>query len=138
MYDTLNAEFIRGYTKAIMDIQYEFDCVQNDLAGRKKSLTYKLAKLLLQIFLENRAVFRKQDNSPQGDRLNAFIRWNTTKNTLEFYSPKPRVRAILSDDDKDCGNCKNSSDNDEIPEVCRQCYQPTHGAPTRWEPRGEE
>lgn len=91
MPDYLNAEFIRGYTKAIQDIQCIFENVHEELAWRRIPFNYKSAMELLDIILKNRMPLREQDNCNKGLELNqttAFIRWNVNKKCLEYYDPK--------------------------------------------------
>lgn len=73
----LSGQFNRGYTKAIQDIIDEFCNVQGDLQRHKKRFNFKLIVQLLQLFLKHRENFRED--------WGGFIRWNTQKETLEFY-----------------------------------------------------
>ena len=92
MYDYLNAEYIRGYTKAIQDIQCIFEDVHDELAWRRIPFNYKRSMELLDIILKNRMVFREQENCYKGiDKKCAFIRWNIQKKSLEYYDPKKGV-----------------------------------------------
>ena len=89
MHDYLNADFIRGYTKAIQDTQCIFEYVHYELAGRGIPLNYKRSMELLDIILQNRMQLREQFNCNSGiDTESAFIRWNVSKKALEFYDPK--------------------------------------------------
>lgn len=78
--ERLSGDFNRGYTKAIRDIQGEFNGVQDDLMLHRKRFNYRLIARLLDLFLANRENFRE-------DRA-GFIRWNTKKEDLEFFDPK--------------------------------------------------
>lgn len=79
MFDRLSPEYIRGYTKAIQDIQKVFDYIQDDLVFYKKRLNHKLAKELLQTCLDNREKLR--------DDWDGFIRYNSKIETFEYYEP---------------------------------------------------
>ena len=81
MYDRLNGEFIRGYTKAIMDIQAIFEYVQLDMRWHKKNLSYKNAVKLLKCILNNRMYLREPENE-------GFIRYNRQNDDFEYYDPK--------------------------------------------------
>lgn len=80
MMEKLSGEYIRGYTKAIKDIEDVFVYVQEDLTRNKKRFNYKLIIRLLELFLQYRENFREN-----GD---GFIRWNRKKDNLEFYKPE--------------------------------------------------
>lgn len=73
----LSGDFIRGYTKAIKDIEDVFVYVQDDLTQHKKRFNFKLIIRLLELFLNNRANFR--------ENRDGFIRWNPKLNNLEFF-----------------------------------------------------
>lgn len=79
MFDRLSPEYIRGYTKAIQDIQKVFDYIQEDLVFHKKRLNHKLAKELLQACLDNREKLR--------DDWDGFIRYNHKIEAFEYYEP---------------------------------------------------
>ena len=46
----LSGDFIRGYTKAIKDVEDAFCYVQEDLSKRKMRWNYKLIVRLLELF----------------------------------------------------------------------------------------
>ena len=95
MYDYLNADFIRGYTKAIQDIQCIFESVHSELAWRKIPFNYKRSMELLDIILQNRMQLREQVNCYKGnDKESAFIRWNISEKALEFYDKHQRKKDI--------------------------------------------
>ena len=73
----LSGDFIRGYTKAIQDIEDVFVYVQKDLTQHKKRFNFKLIIRLLELFLRYRENFR--------ENRDGFIRWNTKLNNLEFF-----------------------------------------------------
>ena len=75
--EKLSGDYIRGYTKAIMDMSEIFDYVNNDLKHHKKRFNDKLAKELLQCVLTNREKIRE-------DR-DGFIRWNCIENKFEWF-----------------------------------------------------
>lgn len=75
--EKLSGDYIRGYTKTIMDMSEIFDYVNNDLKHHKKRLNDKLAKELLQCVLTNREKIRE-------DR-DGFIRWNCVENKFEWF-----------------------------------------------------
>lgn len=76
--DRLSGEYIRGYTKAIMDLQEVFDYVQPDLRWHHKNMNASLSKKLLKCCLENRENLRERNS--QG-----FIRFNKQKQDFEWY-----------------------------------------------------
>lgn len=73
----LSGDYIRGYTKAIQDIEDVFVYVQEDLKAHKKRFNFKIIIRLLELFLRHRRNFR--------ENRNGFIRWNTKLNNLEFF-----------------------------------------------------
>lgn len=73
----LSGEYIRGYTKAIIDIEKVLKNVQNNLVSHRKRLNFKVAMQTLKLFLENRKNFR--------ENCDGFIRWNVQKNELEQF-----------------------------------------------------
>ena len=75
--EKLSGDYIRGYTKAIMDISEIFDYVSNDLKHHKKKLNDNLIKELLQCVLTNREKIRENKEG--------FIRWNCVKNKFEWF-----------------------------------------------------
>lgn len=86
MYDYLNGDFIRGYTKAIQDIQAIFEYVQLDMRWHNKNLNYKYAVKLLKCILDSRMYLREQDNKVY-DKIAGFIRYNQSKDDFEYYDP---------------------------------------------------
>lgn len=89
MYDYLSGDFIRGYTKAIHDIQAIFEYVQLDMRWHNKNLNYKYAVKLLKCILDSRMYLREQDNKVY-DKMAGFIRYNQSKDDFEYYDPKKR------------------------------------------------
>ena len=79
--ERLSGDYIKGYTKAIQDIQVVFDYVSDDLTHHKKRLNQKMAKELLACILENRANIRDFDST-------GFIRWNCITNKFEWFNTK--------------------------------------------------
>lgn len=75
--DRLSGDFIRGYTKAIQDIEDVFVYVQEDLNSRRKRFNFKLIIRLLELFLKHRENFRENGKG--------FIRWNKKLNNLEYF-----------------------------------------------------
>ena len=75
--ERLSGDFVRGYTKAIKDVEDAFCYVQEDLSKRKMRWNYKLIVRLLELFLRHRENFR--------ENRDGFIRWNTKLNNLEFF-----------------------------------------------------
>lgn len=69
----LDGGYIRGYTRAIVDIIEIFAYVD-------KAITNRTSKMLLDCILKNRAKIR--DFYDQG-----FIRWNNVLNNFEWYEP---------------------------------------------------
>lgn len=89
VYDYLSGDFIRGYTKAIQDIQAIFEYVQLDMRWHNKNLNYKYAVKLLKCILDSRMYLREQDNKVY-DKMAGFIRYNQSKDDFEYYDPKKR------------------------------------------------
>lgn len=77
--EMLSGDFVRGYTKAIQDMETEFKCVQDDLICYRKKMNYKFARDVLKLFKEHRENFRENQNG--------FIRWNVQRQELEFFNP---------------------------------------------------
>lgn len=75
--EKLSGDFIRGYTKAIKDLEDVVVQAQDDLTHCKKRLNYKLCIRLIKLFLEHRENFR--------ENLDGFIRWNSQLNDFEFF-----------------------------------------------------
>lgn len=80
MMERLSGDFVRGYTKAIKDIEDVFVCVQDDLSVHKKRFDFKLIIRVLELVLRHRENFRENQDG--------FIRWNTKENNLEFFNPQ--------------------------------------------------
>jgi hypothetical protein len=76
----LSGDYIRGYTKAIQDMQEVFNYIESDLTHHKKRLNMKLAKELLACFLTNREKVR--------ENRNGFIRWNCVTKEFEWFNGK--------------------------------------------------
>lgn len=75
--ERLSGDFIRGYTKAIQDIEDVFVYVQEDLNSRRKRFNFELIIRLLELFLKHRENFRENGKG--------FIRWNKKLNNLEYF-----------------------------------------------------
>lgn len=76
--DRLSGDFIRGYTKAIQDIEDVFVYVNYELVTyHKKRFNFKLIIRLLELFLKHRENFRENGKG--------FIRWNKKLNNLEYF-----------------------------------------------------
>lgn len=75
--EKLSGDFIRGYTKAIMDILNIWDYIHNDLKHHHKRMNYELTKELLKCVLNNREKVR--------ENMNGFIRWNCVKHEFEWF-----------------------------------------------------
>ena len=76
--ERLSGEFNRGYTRAIQDIQEIFKNIEDDLRYcHKKRLNAKIAEMLLDVILENRAKLR--------EKREGFIRWNRQKQSFEWF-----------------------------------------------------
>ena len=73
--ERLSGDYIRGYTKAIQDIQETVDSVAD-----YKKLNNKSIKELLECVLKNRAELR--------ENRNGFIRWNVALKKFEWYKCK--------------------------------------------------
>lgn len=77
MIEKLSGDYIRGYTKAIQDMQEVFTYIQPDLRSHHKNLTGKLSLSLLACCLENREKLR--------ERWEGFIRFNGHAKTFEWF-----------------------------------------------------
>lgn len=80
MIEKLSGEYIRGYTKAIQDLQEVFEYIQPDLKYHHKNLNGKLSLMLLRCCLVNREKLR--------DKWNGFIRYNGQKKDFEWFTNK--------------------------------------------------
>lgn len=80
MIEKLSGEYIRGYTKAIQDLQEVFEYIQPDLKYHHKNLNGKLSLMLLRCCLLNREKLR--------DKCNGFIRYNGRKKDFEWFTNK--------------------------------------------------
>lgn len=77
MIERLSGDYIRGYTKAIQDLQEVFTYIQPDLKGHHKNINNKLSLALLTCCLENREKLR--------ERWDGFIRFNGQTKTFEWF-----------------------------------------------------
>ena len=80
--ERVSGDYVRGYTKAIQDIQKTLLSVEDDFCFHKKRLNTKLFKELLDCCLKNREKLRE-------DR-NGFIRHNWITNKFEWFSGKEK------------------------------------------------
>lgn len=78
--ERLSGEYIRGYTKAIQDLQEIFEYIQLDLKCHHKNLNSKLCMMLLKCCLKNREKLR--------DKWHGFIRFNKQKGDFEWFETK--------------------------------------------------
>lgn len=76
--ERLSGEYIRGYTKAIQDIQEVFTYIQQDLKGHHRNINGKLSLALLACCLENREKLR--------EHREVFIRFNGQSKIFEWHS----------------------------------------------------
>jgi hypothetical protein len=74
--EPISREYIRGYTKAIMDIKEQMVSTSVDLQYHKKRFTPKSIEYFFKLYLENRMMLREGIG---------FIRYNTLTNELEWY-----------------------------------------------------
>lgn len=79
--ERLSGDYIRGYTKAIQDMQKIFLYVGDDLLFHKKKITMRLAQELLSCCLDNREKLRENKG---------FIRWNCITNKFEWFAGKEK------------------------------------------------
>lgn len=75
--ERLFGDYIRGYTKAILDIAEIFEYIQQDLKHHHKNLNGKLSVILLKTILDNREKIR--------ENFNGFIRWNCIDKEFEWF-----------------------------------------------------
>lgn len=80
--ERLSGDYIKGYTKAIMDLQEVFRYIQPDLKYHKLSMTPKRADEILSCCLKNREDLRE---NRQG-----FVRYNDKIKGFEFFIPERR------------------------------------------------
>lgn len=80
-FERLSGDYVRGYTKALMDLQEVFSYIKDDLRYHKKLMTATTAEAIIACCLKNREALRED--------LDGFIRYNDkVKGKFEFYSPK--------------------------------------------------
>lgn len=77
MLERLSGDYIRGYTKAIQDVQKVFAYIQPDLKQHNKNITGRLSLALLACCLENREKLREQ--------WKGFIRFNGQTKNFEWH-----------------------------------------------------
>ncbi len=82
MLEKLSGDYIRGYTKAIQDMQEVFTYIQPDLKHHHKNVNNKLSLSLLSCCLENREKLR--------ERQEGFIRFNGQTNSFEWFDTPGR------------------------------------------------
>ena len=78
MLERLSGDYIRGYTKAIQDMQEVFTYIQPDLKHHHKNLNGKLSLALLACCLSNREKLR--------ERRDGFIRFNGQSKEFEWHN----------------------------------------------------
>ena len=78
--ERLSGDYIRGYTKAIVDITEIFGYMEDDLKYHHKRLNWKLAMQLLKAILENREKIR--------EGVGGFVRFNGKLNNFEFFDER--------------------------------------------------
>lgn len=77
----LDGSYIRGYTRAIMDLQEVFLAVEREMRMRRRgALPFRQIHEILGVALENREGIREKDGG--------FVRWNAAKKNFEFYRPE--------------------------------------------------
>ena len=76
--DPMNGNWISGYTQALIDVQRQFAGVIHDLNRSHKRLSAKHIDRMLELHVANRSRLRKDLG---------FIRYNRTKEDLEYYLP---------------------------------------------------
>lgn len=76
--------YIRGYSKAIVNIQEMIEYINNDLKYHHKRLNYKYLQKLLSCWLTNRHEYL--DNSLNGG--DGFIRYNHKADDFEWFNRK--------------------------------------------------
>lgn len=75
----LSGDYIRGYTKALMDIQELLPTVIVDLKRFKRKLDGKHLNDFFKLIIEHRESLREETGG--------FIRFNWVKKELEWYEP---------------------------------------------------
>ena len=58
--ERLSGDYIRGYTKAVLDIIEIFEYIQSDLKFHHKNMNGKLSIMLLKSILKNREYIRER------------------------------------------------------------------------------
>ena len=76
----LSIDYIRGYTKALQDIEALLPTVIDDLKRFHRRLEGKHLYDFFRIIIEHRESLREETGG--------FIRFNSQKNKLEWYIPK--------------------------------------------------
>lgn len=84
--ERLSGDYIRGYTKAVLDITEIFEYIQSDLKFHHKNMNGKLSIMLLKTILKNREEIRERIWDSAGDRKKeGFVRWNHIKKDFEWF-----------------------------------------------------
>lgn len=76
-WERLSGDYIRGYTKAIRDVEEIVISIHSALKIYKVKWSIKVIKELFECIMEHRAKIREQKNG--------FIRWNVVSKEFEWY-----------------------------------------------------
>ena len=79
MVDSLNSDWIRGYTQALMDLETHLHETIEEFRSRRKPFTKNRMLEFVSVFIRNRAALR--------EHRRGFIRLNVRTNKLEFFDP---------------------------------------------------
>ena len=79
--DKINRDEIRGYTKALQNINEIIPSILQDLKSHNKRMTNKLLIELLHCLLKNRQYMRDDIG---------FVRWVSQKEKFEWFIPERR------------------------------------------------
>lgn len=78
----LSGDYIRGYTKALMDVQEMFRYLQQDAAFRGKQMNWKKIDQLMKCVIANRDAMRENSKG--------FFRWNKLHEKFEWFEGKDK------------------------------------------------
>lgn len=79
--ERLSGDYIRGYTRAILDVIEIFEYIQDDLKVHGKRMNGKLTLQLLKVILNEREKIRESNMNADG----GFVRFNGKLNNFEYF-----------------------------------------------------
>lgn len=87
--ERLSGDYIRGYTKAIMDLKDVFNYVHYDLRHHRKQWTKNIINKLFNCCIDERENIRENKEG--------FIRYNNQICDFEFYNPAKQYKEMSDD-----------------------------------------